>query len=299
MAKTIANLKSDIISIMDEFKNSKKVFSNESQFQLDLASKIKEKGYGVELEVFATKYAINEFPNLTKKDKNKKQYIDIVVNLEEKKCVVIELKYKTQERTVVYDCGNNKKAITFAQGAPDEGSYLFWKDVVRLERYKSKEIKINFDDPREIVGGLAIIMANDKTYWEGKDKPTLDSKKGESLFYEFFPKHKNKFFGKLCCYVKVDKAGNRVSGRTAKGKFDALVRVDAKDKCEKFNAYKTISEDNQVKFKNKPVEYIELNTQKPYSCEWVDYLTLKGTRIDKKAQQRYEDYEFKYLIVEV
>lgn len=61
MSKTIENLKNDINNIMKDFAKNKKIFSNESQFQLELASKIKEKVMVLSLKFLQQNTHVNNF----------------------------------------------------------------------------------------------------------------------------------------------------------------------------------------------------------------------------------------------
>ncbi len=143
----------------------KKIFSKEVQFQFDLAWEIRRKypDYDVVLE-----YLWEE----------EKWYIDIVIFSDaEEKCVPIELKYKTTDREIKYTIGN-ETSITYNQGAPDNGSYDYIKDIYRIEKlgktlnYKGKKYSVDC--------GYAIILTNDWHYYE-----KLPSK-GENSKYKYY-----------------------------------------------------------------------------------------------------------------
>ena len=51
---------------LNELANAGKVFSNESQFQFDLAWQLKEMGFEVELEVLSANCSLADFINLSK-----------------------------------------------------------------------------------------------------------------------------------------------------------------------------------------------------------------------------------------
>ena len=126
-----------------------KIFSNESQFQLDLAWELKKQGFHVELEVLTANVDLSQFASLPK-EKREKYYIDIVVK-DEDGYIAIELKYKTPRtgKLMRYKC-NNENHYLAAQGAENIDSYLYWKDVERLEKMMIKGIPLNFDKRKMI-----------------------------------------------------------------------------------------------------------------------------------------------------
>lgn len=155
-----------ISRIINSFAAGKKIFSREVQLQFDLAWEIRKDypKYDVVLEYLWEK---------------EKWYIDIVVfSDQERKCVPIELKYKTTDREIEYKVNENETYMTYNQGAPDVGSYDYIKDIYRLEnlgkslKYKGKEY--------EVERGYAIILTNDWHYYE--DLPS----KGEREKYNYF-----------------------------------------------------------------------------------------------------------------
>ena len=70
-----------------------KIYSNESQFQFDLAWELRKQGFDVELEMLSVSQA---YAKQLSKDERQKAYTDIVVK-DETGYIVIELKYKTPE----------------------------------------------------------------------------------------------------------------------------------------------------------------------------------------------------------
>ena len=110
--------------ILREFANNRKLFCSESQFQYDLGRKIED-------ETCAT--VMYEVPH--NNDDGKRKYIDIVVDFGDNRKIAIELKYKAPNGLVVEGAGLNGEDIHVPkQGAVDEGSYFYLKDVERLER---------------------------------------------------------------------------------------------------------------------------------------------------------------------
>ena len=99
-----------------------KIFSNESQFQLDLAWELKKQGFHVELEVLSVTQSAAK--NLSK-DERKKAYTDVIVK-DEDGYIAIELKYKTpQTDAIMYYDMNGAATYLFSQGAENIGSYLY------------------------------------------------------------------------------------------------------------------------------------------------------------------------------
>ncbi len=182
--------KETLITAIDKLAQGGRAFSNERQFQFALAIELKDQGFNVDLEVLSS----NEVKGEDNKVIAEKMYTDIIVEDTDKR-IAIELKYKPPERRCEYKI-DNKIVPTFPQGAPDIGAIQFWQDVVRLEKLFKKG---------EVQKGYAVLLTNDKTYWEGKVN---------SLFSEFFPVGEKGI--KLYQYVKVDKiTGKRVDGRTS------------------------------------------------------------------------------------
>ncbi len=142
--------------IMQEMGKKKRVFQNEAQFQFELAWRIREKNNKVKIYLE---------PLVVEKAKEKggreRVYADMVVEDENKNFVVIELKYKTARST--YD---NMELLP--HGAADLGRYDFLHDIVRIEELKG-------DTPHKskfvsklgsFAGGYAVMLTNDKDYWE-------------------------------------------------------------------------------------------------------------------------------------
>ena len=161
--------KNDLIEIIEGFAKKNKIYSKEAQFQFDLAWEIRSlsSDYDVILEY------------LWKKEK---WYIDIVVfSDEEKKCVPIEVKYKTAGKEIEYIVGN-QKYCTFNQGAWDNGSYDYIKDIKRLELIG--DILEYKGEPYKVENGFAIILTNDSHYYvEIPDKKEKTDSYGYNYYY--------------------------------------------------------------------------------------------------------------------
>lgn len=154
--------------IIKKFATAGKIFSKEAQFQFDLAWEIQQRNneYDIVLEYLC-------------ETEDGKQYIDIVVfsKGEKNKCWPIELKYKTRDKKITYKVGKTT-SITYNQGAPDNGSYDYIKDISRIENI---EKNLNYNGEEYCVEcGYAIIMTNDWHYYEELPK------KGENDKFKFW-----------------------------------------------------------------------------------------------------------------
>ena len=192
--------------IENEFGEKGKIFSNEEQFQFELALEIErryqkdEYGYPrVRLEVLSypnTKAkteegVLEDIAQLSKEDREK-MYTDIVVDINDTDSIAIELKYKTlggkdtknAKGSKYYDyvTGSGTYRV-FNQGASNLGCAYYLVDVERIEKLiaLSKENKnVNVFDlchpeqRRVVVKGYAIIITNDHLYW-AKHKEGTDS----------------------------------------------------------------------------------------------------------------------------
>lgn len=153
--------------ILDNFAKQEMIFSNEQDFQFELALELarhKELVADVKLEPLSIDISWSEVLNLSKKGKSltrkTKQYTDILLQDVDGNFVAIELKYKTPNKICCYTTQNNNHFVTMSQGAYDFGVYDFLKDVERLEhineRHFAKDIKIT--------QAFAIMLTNDKNY---------------------------------------------------------------------------------------------------------------------------------------
>ena len=237
-------------AIEDLGKNGK-IFSNERQFQFDLAQILKDKGYDVEFEVLVTPFSqISDYLKTPTKQREK-AYIDLLIKSKDSpdEYFAIELKYKTPQTLKVYE---DEDAITFPQGAPDLGSYLFWMDVHRLERVLCGELKVlsSSTKTKKIKEAYAVLLPNAKRYLVPHPA---------SLYREFFPIQGPKA-KTLCGYILIDAATReRVSGKQ-KGRSSLEKRIE---NLQEAIDYK------RVDGKDKPVYPIVLNNA--YLCKWNRY----------------------------
>lgn len=132
-------------NILQDFASQWKLFSNERQFQLELAWALKEKGYTVFLEVL--------------EDSEEKNYIDLIIKVTDTEYIAIELKYTTKQKRMNYNV-NGRIVPMYAQGAGDVRRFDYLKDVQRIEKLLQKEDALGLTKAK-IVSGYAIIMTND------------------------------------------------------------------------------------------------------------------------------------------
>ena len=162
----------ELDDIISGFGKEGRIFSNEEQFQFELALAIEreyqkdEKGYPkVRLEVLS----YGEIKELAKMDidERKKMYTDIIIDINDLESIAIELKYKTKGETskkyYLYKT-KNRTTFVFEQGASNNGCYFFLKDVERLEHLVNGE-KFDCDSNRKVIKGYAVIISNDDSYW--------------------------------------------------------------------------------------------------------------------------------------
>lgn len=175
----------DLNDIIVDFGKSGKIFSNEEQFQFELALALEREyqkdasGYPrVRLEVLSPASnkknalaAMSELADMTVADRTK-MYTDIVVDMNDSESIAIELKYKTKGhgKTKYYDysVGNTKYRV-FNHGASPLGCAQYLADIMRLEQLCAGKILFDLCHPqakRKVVRGYAIIISNDSLYWD-------------------------------------------------------------------------------------------------------------------------------------
>lgn len=279
--------KATLETAMNNLAKAGKIFSNESQFQFDLVWELREMGYDVELEVLSADCAPSEFSKLEKKER-KKYYTDIIIR-DDENYIAIELKYKTPDKGVMLYTTNIGNYYVFPQGAENISSYLYWKDVERLESLVHKKVPLNFDSNKKVYKGYAVLLTNDKKYWDVKCYDPC------SLAREFFPFDGRQVENeKLCWHVKLDGLSGKVmDGRKARkngiGFIDERVDTEA--------AAKTY-------YKEKVEEHYPIEIKGNYQCDWKDFDCgiTKVSGIDKTGKQmpkNISDYSFSYLLLEV
>lgn len=263
-----------------------KIFSNESQFQFDLAWELRKMGYNVELEVLSANCTPSHFAALSKEEK-KKYYTDIVIK-DDDNYIAIELKYKTPDKGIMlYTTSDNY--YVFPQGAENISSYLYWKDVERLESLVHKRVPLNFNNNNFVKKGYAILLTNDKFYKFGNKRPAINGGFG-SLAKEFFTIDGTTVSGTRYWYIKVDAYGNRVNANTPLSGGVVIKRID------------TMADIKKYQKKKEDLAWIDLSGV--YSCNWQNYCcgitNVSGIdKTGKQMQKNVSDYSFSYLLLEV
>jgi hypothetical protein len=155
-------------------KMPKRAYTSEKDFQLALAMKFEEEYGNVVCE-----YTPDYFSEV-EEDKKSRIHIDLMLCKEH---IPVELKYRTK-KLKGHSCFDNGTQYDFSltdQGAHDEGSYGFWRDVCRIQEY------IDYD--ASCPKGYVVFLTNDKWYKEPDyskntthyEKFCLESKESDRL----------------------------------------------------------------------------------------------------------------------
>ncbi len=142
-----------IENILEELSTERPIFHSEADFQHALAWQIHERHRDARIRL-ETNIGLGD----------RREYVDILVGIENKK-YPIELKYKTKKLDIVDKHGEEFHLLN--QSAQDIGRYDFIKDITRVER---------FVDANPGSTGWAILLTNDRTYWEETKRKTVDEK---------------------------------------------------------------------------------------------------------------------------
>lgn len=253
-----------------------KIYSNESQFQFDLAWELRGKGFQVELEALSVSQAAAK---QLSKEERKKAYTDIIVK-DGDGYIAIELKYKTPETKDImcYDI-NGVKTYLFSQGAENLGSYLYWKDVERLEKLVNGHVPLNFGVEKKVVKGYAVLLTNAEKYWNKGVQKSFAT----GLAREFFPIDGETFDHPLCYHIGLNPDGTRKKGKGGK----IPCRIDSSAVADKyFSGKKDAKAHYPVGIKGK------------YTCNWETYLDGLTCKL-LNGNPYKKGNEFKYLILEV
>lgn len=155
-----------LISIINGFARDGKVFSNEQDFQFELALALKKEAEVEDVKLEAISFAKN-LGSLTiqgdgslKVDKAQREYTDLIVKTKDGLYYAIELKFKGADKPYLYNSKAFGNVAVLRHGAANINSYLFLKDIARLEKINSR----HFPRDIEIVKGFAIMLTNNKTY---------------------------------------------------------------------------------------------------------------------------------------
>ncbi len=181
--------RSDLIEIINGFAAEGKVFSNEQDFQFELAQELKNRNDVEEVKLEVLSFKKDELnlrgDNLTErilddgsldlsindangnKIKAKKEYSDIIIKTNDTYCA-IELKFKGADKAYLYKSEKFGDVVVMGHGAADIGSYLFIKDIERLENINQRV----FPSGITIAKGFAVLLTNNERYWNPEKKFT-------------------------------------------------------------------------------------------------------------------------------
>jgi hypothetical protein len=143
--------KMEIGTVLKKLLEERPLFFSEADFQFALAWKIKQTYETAKIQL---EHCVDGM------------YIDIIVEFNGKK-YPIELKYKTKAFCCEFD--GETYGLT-NQSAQNLGRYDYLKDIGRIERLRDNKRLPEFEY------GMAIILTNDPSYWDGKktNKETMD-----------------------------------------------------------------------------------------------------------------------------
>lgn len=155
-----------LISVINGFAKDGKVFSNEQDFQFELALALKNEAETEEVKLEAVSFE-KSLGSLTvqddgslKVDKTKREYTDLIVKTKDGLYYAIELKFKGADKPYLYNSRAFGNVAVLKHGAANINSYLFLKDIARLEKINSR----HFPRDLKIAKGFAIMLTNNKTY---------------------------------------------------------------------------------------------------------------------------------------
>lgn len=158
-----------LIEIINGFARDGKVFSNEQDFQFELALALKN-----EAEIEEVKLEAASFPqgswNLDdirngkpfSVDKAQKEYTDIIVKTTDGLYYAIELKFKGADKPYLYNSKAFGNVAVLKHGAEYFNAYRFLNDVSRLERINGRL----FANDITIEKGYAVLLTNNSKYKE-------------------------------------------------------------------------------------------------------------------------------------
>lgn len=151
-----------IKNILDDFGSKEQVFLSESQFQFDLAWELQKK-IDKSDKILLEHTAVIE--KGTEKSKKKRFQSDIIVQFANSDYIVIELKYKTKANRDDY------KVELIQQAGQPGTKYDYLNDIRRIELLKNQDVsKYEYLLKGQCLGGYAIFLTNDNSYWQDKQK---------------------------------------------------------------------------------------------------------------------------------
>lgn len=148
--------------IIIDFGKEKQVFLSEAQFQFALAWEL-QKEIGKKGKILLEHTAVIQ--KQTEKIKKKRFQFDIIIQFNNLNYIVIELKYKTKGNEGDYD-------VPLIQQAGQPGTkYDYLNDIKRIELLKKQNsLKYEYLLEGKCIGGYAIFLTNDNSYWNDNQK---------------------------------------------------------------------------------------------------------------------------------
>lgn len=157
-----------LIRIINGFAKDGKVFSNEQDFQFELALALKNEAETEEVKLEAVSFE-KSLGSLTvqddgslKVDKTKREYTDLIVKTKDGLYYAIELKFKGADKPYLYNSRAFGNVAVLKHGAEYFNAYRFLNDVSRLERINGRLFANNII----IEKGYAILLTNNSKYKE-------------------------------------------------------------------------------------------------------------------------------------
>ncbi|AHM57675.1 hypothetical protein EAL2_808p01700 (plasmid) [Peptoclostridium acidaminophilum DSM 3953] len=149
----------DIDHVLGMLFSENRIFVSEADFQFALAWKIKElyPDLSIRLEYIPW-------------DFDKSMHIDIVI-FKENRMVAIELKYKTKQKSMIF---NGETISLKGHSAQDCGRYDFLYDIQRMESIMESNYKVE--------NAYAIMLTNDSGYWNKSNRTGTNSPPADDEF---------------------------------------------------------------------------------------------------------------------
>lgn len=157
-----------LIEIINGFAKDGKVFSNEQDFQFELALALKKEAEVEDVKLEAISFTKN-LGSLTvqddgslKVDKTQREYTDLIVKTKDGLYYAIELKFKGADKPYLYNSRAFGNVAVLKHGAEYFNAYRFLNDVSRLERINGRL----FANDIRIEKGYAVLLTNNSKYKE-------------------------------------------------------------------------------------------------------------------------------------
>ncbi len=157
-----------LIRIINGFAKDGKVFSNEQDFQFELALALKKEAEVEEVKLEAVSFPKNPGILTIQEDgsldvnKIQREYTDLIVKTTDGLYYAIELKFKGADKPYLYKSMAFGNVAVLKHGAEHFNAYRFLNDVSRLERINGRL----FANDIRIEKGYAVLLTNNSKYKE-------------------------------------------------------------------------------------------------------------------------------------